>query len=67
MDSVYETLKKIPHLTVYKKSEIPKEFHLKNNVRVGDLFIETDLGYALFEDKNKINFTLSINDQFYNY
>lgn len=35
IDSIYANLSVIPNYQVYKKSQIPDEYHYKSNVRVG--------------------------------
>ncbi|XP_002731633.1 ectonucleotide pyrophosphatase/phosphodiesterase family member 7-like [Saccoglossus kowalevskii] len=47
MDDVYETLKKIEHFHVYKKEEIPKDLHYRNNERIPSMLILGDLGTVL--------------------
>jgi len=45
---MYETLRSAhPHMTVYKKEDIPERYHLKNHHRVGSLFLVADEGYAI--------------------
>ena len=48
-DSVYAILKRVPHITVWKKNEIPEKYVYGKNPRVGDLFVMPDVGtYVLF-------------------
>ena len=48
-DSAYAILKRVPHITVWKKNEIPEKYVYGKNPRVGDLFIQPDVGtYVLF-------------------
>uniref|UniRef100_A0A915KXX4 Ectonucleotide pyrophosphatase/phosphodiesterase family member 5 n=1 Tax=Romanomermis culicivorax TaxID=13658 RepID=A0A915KXX4_ROMCU len=43
-EEVYETLKhRVPHLNVYNKTDIPVDFHYKNNKRIMDLQLVADL------------------------
>ena len=35
IDQIYFNLSKIPHYEVYKKSQIPKEYHYQSNIRIG--------------------------------
>lgn len=52
LESVYEKLKEIKNIKVYKKADIPDKLHYKNNVRVGDLLIVAKLGFSIFMNKN---------------
>lgn len=48
VQEVYDLLKNAhPHLTVYKKGEIPKNFHIAKNSRIQDIVLVGDLGYNL--------------------
>lgn len=47
-DEVYTALKNNEkHFKVYKKSDIPKRYHLKNHRRVPELLMVADLGYTI--------------------
>ncbi|KRZ70823.1 Ectonucleotide pyrophosphatase/phosphodiesterase family member 5, partial [Trichinella papuae] len=47
-DEIYNLLKdKVPHLTVYKKNEIPESYHYNNSDRVMPLVIESDIHWRL--------------------
>ena len=46
-EELYENLKKIKHLTVYRKQDIPEKFHYKHNRRVPPILIAADEGYSL--------------------
>ena len=35
IDSIYKNLSKIEHYQVYKKADIPSEYHYQNNIRIG--------------------------------
>lgn len=48
MNLVYESLKKIQHINVFKRDEFPDELHYKKNPRFGDLVIVADLGYSIY-------------------
>lgn len=48
-DSVYNTLKQLPHLTVWKKEEVPAELHYNTSSRIGDIIAAPDLGWQ-FQD-----------------
>lgn len=48
VQEVYDKLKNAhPNLTVYKKEEIPENFHIKKNARIQDLVLVGDLGFNL--------------------
>lgn len=46
-DSAYAILKCVPHVTVWKKDEIPERFVYGKNPRIGDLFVLPDVGTYL--------------------
>ena len=50
IDSVYNELAAAhQHLKVYKRADIPKDWHLSKNAdRVGDIFISADKGWLIF-------------------
>jgi len=48
-ESVYNTLKALPHLTVWKKEEIPTYLHYGSSNRLGDIIAAPDLGWQ-FQD-----------------
>ena len=35
IDRIYTNLSAIPHYEVYRKSQIPNEYHYKDNIRIG--------------------------------
>ncbi|WP_455639648.1 alkaline phosphatase family protein [Parabacteroides sp.] len=43
-DSAYAILKQVPHITVWKKNEIPEKYVYGSNPRIGDLFVLPDIG-----------------------
>ncbi len=53
-DELYQLLKaKEKHFTVYKREEMPKEWHSRNNIRVGDIFLEMEAGYYVVSQTHK--------------
>lgn len=40
-------MKRVPHVTAWKKNEIPEKFVYGKNLRVGDLFVLPDIGTYL--------------------
>lgn len=48
-DSVYEALKKAPHLYVWKKEAIPSSLHYGENPYIGDILAVPELGWRLSE------------------
>lgn len=44
---VFDALSKAPNLTVYKKNEIPENFHLAKSKRLPPIVIVADLGFNL--------------------
>uniref|UniRef100_A0A2P2HXN9 Ectonucleotide pyrophosphatase/phosphodiesterase family member 6 n=1 Tax=Hirondellea gigas TaxID=1518452 RepID=A0A2P2HXN9_9CRUS len=47
LDEVYESLNKMPGFSVYKRDEIPEEWHIKNSPYIHDLFLQADIGNYL--------------------
>ncbi|UJR31347.1 hypothetical protein I4U23_018843 [Adineta vaga] len=45
IDRLYANLSKLPNYDVYKKAQIPDEYHYKSNVRIGDILIVGKVGY----------------------
>lgn len=52
MDTIYETLKAVPRLIVYKKDDIPDEFHYRKNRRVQSIVVSVPEGYTLCLNKS---------------
>ncbi len=50
-DSCYQALKQMPHMQVWRKSEIPDYLHFGTNDRIGDIVVSPDLGYAAYNNK----------------
>lgn len=47
-ENVYRELKKAENnYRVYKKEDIPDEYHIKNNVRVPEIMVIADVGYTI--------------------
>lgn len=46
-DLLYRALAKIPHLKVYRKSEIPKRYHYRANRRIPPLIGVADVGWVV--------------------
>ncbi|CAF0945242.1 unnamed protein product [Didymodactylos carnosus] len=46
-DVIYENLTKIPHSVVYKKNDIPDNYHYKNNIRIGPILLVADGGFEI--------------------
>ena len=49
-EEVYSALKKSPHLTVWKKEDIPHELSYGSSYRIGDIVVSPDLGWQ-FTDR----------------
>lgn len=47
LDSVYNSLQKAEHLSVWKKDEIPPRLHYGNNDRISDLVVVADSGWSI--------------------
>ncbi|WP_102407991.1 ectonucleotide pyrophosphatase/phosphodiesterase [Parabacteroides bouchesdurhonensis] len=54
LDSAYAILKRVPHITVWKKNEIPVKYVYGSNPRIGDLVVVPDIGTYLHFRKGKI-------------
>ena len=48
-DSVYNALKDVEHLSVWKKEEIPAELNYGTSERIGDIVVAPDLGWQCSE------------------
>lgn len=53
-ETAYEILKKVPHVTVWKKDEVPAQFVYGTNPRIGDLIVAPNIGTMVhFRSKDK--------------
>ena len=43
-ETAYEILKKVPHVSVWKKGEVPEQFVYGTNPRIGDLIVAPNIG-----------------------
>lgn len=60
VEIVYNKLKTVQNLDVYKKDEIPDLLFYKKNNRVGDILIVAKLGYTMWKDNStKIDWQLT--------
>ena len=50
-DLVYEALLKVPHVKVYLKKDIPREYHYTYNNRIMPIVVEAELGYRMCRRK----------------
>lgn len=48
-DSIYNALKNVDHLRVWKKGQVPEIFHYGTNLNCGDVIVSPDLGFV-FDD-----------------
>lgn len=46
-DKAYAILQQVPHISVWKKNEIPEKYVYGSNSRIGDLFVMPDIGTYL--------------------
>ena len=46
-EDVYRRLQGVPHLTVYRKENLPSRYHYRNNPRIPPIMIVADEGWAL--------------------
>ena len=47
VDDIIKNLTTVPHIKVYKKSDIPERYHYKHNPRIQPILIVPDEGYSL--------------------
>jgi len=47
-ETAYKILKKVPHVSVYRKSELPARLHFGSSPRIGELVLIADLGTQIF-------------------
>lgn len=52
-DEIYKNLSSIPHLHVYKKEEIPANYHYRNNRRIDAILAEPDEHYWVSHSNSK--------------
>jgi predicted AlkP superfamily pyrophosphatase or phosphodiesterase len=52
--AIYSTLKSKspPHVTVYRKREVPAHFHYSKSKRIGDIVVMPDEGWAILNREN---------------
>ena len=53
LDEIYKNLTQPntpEHLTVYKKQDIPEEYHWKRNRRIPPIFVDPDVGWVVAKD-----------------
>ncbi|KAL5106787.1 Bis 5'-adenosyl triphosphatase enpp4 [Taenia crassiceps] len=46
-DALYERLKKLPNCDVYKKADIPDNYHFKNNSRIAPIVVLPHIGWMV--------------------
>ncbi len=51
LDRITKKLKSVPHLSVYKKEEIPDRYHFKNHYRIKDVLLVADEGWYILDKK----------------
>ena len=58
-EKIYQRLKGAhKHLHVYKKEQIPEEFHYRDNRRVMPIFVVADSGWVIVKNVSETNVTL---------
>ncbi|XP_069461902.1 ectonucleotide pyrophosphatase/phosphodiesterase family member 5 [Ambystoma mexicanum] len=51
LEEVYRSLANVhPHMTVYRKNDIPERFHYKNNNRIQPIIAVADLGWTILQN-----------------
>lgn len=51
-EKIYNALKNVPHVTVYKKEHIPLEYHYSKNRRIPPILAVADLGWSIAVNKS---------------
>ena len=51
LNTIVKKLKSVPHMSVYKKEDIPERYHYKNHYRIKDILLVADEGWFIL-DKN---------------
>ena len=59
LDIAYNNLKKINEVQVYKKNEIPKDWHFSNHYRIKDLLVIAKEGWTILEPDHGISNSFS--------
>lgn len=54
-DEIYERLKNVPHLSVYRKHELPERFHFSKSPRVAPVIAIADEGWEISTRKGLAN------------
>jgi len=52
-DTVYTILKSIPHVSVWKREDVPARLHFSNNIRIKDFVIVADSSWSIWPSKEK--------------
>lgn len=47
-ETAYRILKRVPHVEVYRKGELPRRLHFGSSPRIGELVVKADLGTQIF-------------------
>ncbi|HIB60140.1 MAG TPA: alkaline phosphatase family protein, partial [Candidatus Marinimicrobia bacterium] len=51
LNTIVKKLKSVPHMSVYKKEEIPDRYHFKNHYRIKDVLLVADEGWFILDKK----------------
>ena len=51
LNTIVKKLKKVPHISVYKKEDIPERYHYKNHYRIKDVLLVADEGWFILDKK----------------
>ena len=57
VDSVYDRLKVVPHMQVWKAGEVPAHLNYRDNPRIGDIVIVADSAWSITRFPPKKSFT----------
>ena len=47
-ETAYRILKRVPHVEVYRKGELPQRLHFGSSPRIGELVVKADLGTQIY-------------------
>lgn len=57
VDSVYQRLKAVPHMQVWKAGEVPAHLNYRGNLRIGDIVIVADSAWSITRNAPKESYT----------
>ena len=55
LNKAFDNLKEVKHINIYKKNEIPKDWHFNDHYRIKDLLVLADEGWTLLENDHNVS------------